>query len=73
MLTPEGSPSRRKSRSSHQHMLMLTNDQKALAAVIRGMPELAVTEEKLKANKMPTLALIGELDPLKAGVDEMGS
>lgn len=52
-------------------MLMLTNDQKALAAVIRGMPGLAVTEDQLKANKVPTLSLIGEIDPLKLGVDEL--
>jgi len=52
-------------------MLMLTNDQKALAAVIRGMSGLAVPEEKLKQNKVPTLSLIGEIDPLKAGVDEL--
>jgi pimeloyl-ACP methyl ester carboxylesterase len=52
-------------------MLMLTNDAKALAACIRGMRGLAVTEEKLRANKVPTLALIGELDPLKVGVDEL--
>jgi len=52
-------------------MLMLTNDQKALAAVIRGFTGFAVTEEKLKENKVPTLSLIGEIDPLKLGVDEM--
>ncbi|MBI3839174.1 MAG: alpha/beta hydrolase [Planctomycetia bacterium] len=52
-------------------MLMLTNDAKALAACIRGMRGLAVTEEKLRANKVPTLALIGEIDPLKVGVDEL--
>jgi pimeloyl-ACP methyl ester carboxylesterase len=52
-------------------MLMLTNDSKALAACIRGMTGLAVPEEKLRANKVPTLCLIGDKDPLKAGVDEM--
>jgi pimeloyl-ACP methyl ester carboxylesterase len=52
-------------------MLMLTNDQKALAAVIRGMTGLAVTKEQLEKNKVPTLSLIGEIDPLKAGVDEL--
>jgi len=52
-------------------MLMLTNDQKALGAVIRGMIEFAVTADTLRANKVPTLALIGEVDPLKAGVDEL--
>ena len=53
------------------NMLMLTNDQKALAACIRGMKGLAVPEEKLKANKVPVLAIIGDQDPLKAGVDDM--
>lgn len=52
-------------------MLMLTNDSKALACCIRGMKGLAVTEEKLRDNKVPTLALIGAQDPLKVGVDEM--
>jgi pimeloyl-ACP methyl ester carboxylesterase len=52
-------------------MLMLTNDQKALAACIRGMQGLAVTETQLRANKVPTLCLIGDQDPLKAGVDDM--
>ncbi len=52
-------------------MLMLTNDPKALAACIRGMKGLAVAEESLKANEVPTLAIIGEIDPLKTGVDEM--
>lgn len=54
-------------------MLMLTNDSKALAACIRGIKGLEVPEEKLKANKVPVLAIIGEKDPLKAGVDEMES
>ncbi len=54
-------------------MLTATNDQKALAACIRGIKGLAVSEEKLKANEVPVLAIIGDLDPLKAGVDEMQS
>jgi len=52
-------------------MLMITNDSKALAACIRGMKGLAVSEEQLRANKVPTLAIIGDKDPLKAGVDDM--
>jgi pimeloyl-ACP methyl ester carboxylesterase len=53
-------------------MVMLMNDPKALACVIRGMgPGLAITEEQLKANQVPTLALIGGSDPLKEGVDAM--
>jgi pimeloyl-ACP methyl ester carboxylesterase len=47
------------------------NDVKALAAAIRGMRELQVTDEQLKANKVPTLALVGDLDPLKQGVDAL--
>jgi pimeloyl-ACP methyl ester carboxylesterase len=47
------------------------NDQKALAAVVRSWKGLVVSDAKLKANKVPTLALIGELDPLKKGVDEL--
>jgi len=71
-LTPEGTPKPTDEQiAGINSMIMLTNDQKALAAVIRGMPEFAVTEENLKANKIPTLALIGALDPLKVGVDQM--
>lgn len=49
----------------------LVNDQKALAAVARTINELAVTEEQLRQNRVPTLALIGAKDPLKVTVDEM--
>jgi pimeloyl-ACP methyl ester carboxylesterase len=44
---------------------------KALAAVVRGWKALAVTDEQLKANKVPTLALIGADDPLKKSVDDL--
>lgn len=57
--------------SAINQMLMLTNDSKALAACIRGMKGLAVTEAQLRANKVPTLCLIGDQDPLKEGVDAM--
>jgi pimeloyl-ACP methyl ester carboxylesterase len=71
-LTPAGRPKPTAEQlSGINQMLMLTNDQKALAAVIRGMTGLAVTEDQLKNNKVPTLSLIGEIDPLKLGVDEL--
>jgi len=71
-LTPENRPKPTEEQlAGINQMLMLTNDQKALAAVIRGMPGLAVPEEKLKGNKVPTLSLIGGIDPLKRGVDEL--
>ena len=52
-------------------MVMAMNDPLALAACIRGMRMLTVTEAQLRANKVPALALIGADDPLKVGVDEM--
>jgi pimeloyl-ACP methyl ester carboxylesterase len=71
-LTPAGRP-----RPSPEQVeiinagLSKTNDQKALAAVVRGFQELAVPAEKLKTNQIPALALIGEFDPLKKGVDAL--
>jgi pimeloyl-ACP methyl ester carboxylesterase len=71
-LTPAGRPEPTEEQlKSFNQMLMLTNDPKALAACVRGMPGLNVTEAQLRANKVPVLALIGDLDPLKAGVDEL--
>jgi len=49
-------------------MFLASNDALALAAVARGhFPP--VMESRIRANKVPVLALIGEVDPLKAGVD----
>jgi pimeloyl-ACP methyl ester carboxylesterase len=71
-LTPADRPKPTEEQiSAVNQMLMLTNDSKALAACIRGMKGLAVTEEQLRANKVPTLCLIGDQDPLKVGVDAM--
>ena len=52
-------------------MVLAQNDPMALAAVIRGMANLGVEKASLEANSVPTLAVIGSLDPLKAGVDAM--
>jgi pimeloyl-ACP methyl ester carboxylesterase len=55
-------------------VLLARNDSKALAAVIRGGindKELVLSEEKIKGIKVPMLALIGEVDPLRPGVDEL--
>lgn len=71
-LTPAGEPEPTKEMiAGFNALLSATNDVIALAAVIRGMSELEVTAEQLKANKVPTLALIGEVDPLKTAVDAM--
>jgi pimeloyl-ACP methyl ester carboxylesterase len=48
------------------------NDQLALAALIRGSDNSRlVTDDHLRANKVPVLALIGEKDLQKANMDVM--
>ena len=65
-------PSREQLDSINQVLLdKLGNDAKALAACLRGIPGLAVTEEQLKANQVPALAIIGETDPLKTSVNNL--
>ncbi len=70
-LTPPGQqPPSAEQMAGINKMLLAVNDPLALAAVARsGMPH--VTEAQVKANKVPTLALVGSLDPLKAGVDHL--
>jgi pimeloyl-ACP methyl ester carboxylesterase len=71
-LTPAGRPKPTAEQiEAINAVLTKTNDQKALAAVVRGFKDLAVSSEKLEKNQVPTLALIGELDPLKQGVDAL--
>jgi len=72
LLNPEGNPepSEQQIRTLNG-LIMLTNDPKALAAVIRGASQWAVSEEALRANEIPTLSLIGEKDPMKDGVDAL--
>jgi pimeloyl-ACP methyl ester carboxylesterase len=55
-------------------MFLAQNDALALAAVARGMSQFtALSETKMRAEKVPMLALIGEVDPLKAGVDQLST
>ncbi|MBZ5606688.1 MAG: alpha/beta hydrolase [Acidobacteriia bacterium] len=70
-LTPPGQqPPPPEQMASINKMLLAINDPLALAAVVRaGLPQ--VSEAQVKANKVPTLALVGSLDPLKAGVDHL--
>jgi pimeloyl-ACP methyl ester carboxylesterase len=71
-LTPRGQPKATGDRiKSVNDMLLSLNDAKALAAVMRALKNLAVTEDQLKAVKVPTLAIVGEFDPLRDGVDEL--
>lgn len=52
-------------------MVLATNDPLALAAVIRGMDGLQVERAELAATEVPILAVIGEIDPLRATVDSL--
>lgn len=71
-LTPPGMPQLTDEQlKSRNQMIMLANDPKALAACIRGMLNLKVTREQLERNKVPVLAIVGDKDPLKKGVDAM--
>jgi len=47
------------------------NDEEALRAVGAGVPELAVTEDALRANTVPVLSIVGGNDTLKKGIDDM--
>jgi pimeloyl-ACP methyl ester carboxylesterase len=53
--------------------VLARNDPKALAAVVRGgiNKDLALSEEQIKGLKMPALALVGEKDPVREGVDRL--
>jgi pimeloyl-ACP methyl ester carboxylesterase len=44
---------------------------KAMAAMVRSWATLGVSRDKLEANKVPTLALIGTADPMKEGFEFM--
>jgi pimeloyl-ACP methyl ester carboxylesterase len=71
-LTPPGRPKLPPEQiEALNTILTLMNDTKALAAVMRGFKDLGVAADKLKTNKIPTLALIGADDTLKKGVDEL--
>ena len=71
-LSPEGAePPNEEALEMMNQIAMAQNDPLALAAAIRGMGDLTVAEEWLRKNPVPTLAIIGGLDPLKEGVDAM--
>lgn len=47
------------------------NDGKALGALLRSMPDLALTEDDLRAIPIPVCSIVADRDPLKTGVDKM--
>lgn len=72
LLNPVGRPKPTQQQlDAINFVVMASNDQKALAACVRGMADLSVTEAELRANKIPTLAIVGANDPLKLTVDDL--
>ncbi len=71
-LTPKGQPkpTEEQLRGANQ-MVTLFNDSKALAALLRGRKGGELTEAELKGIRVPVLAIVGEVDPLRDGVDAM--
>lgn len=47
------------------------NDPHALIGVIRGLPEILLTEEEVRGISVPVCSIVGTRDPLKPGVDAM--
>jgi pimeloyl-ACP methyl ester carboxylesterase len=71
-LTPKGFPKPGAREKSNLTIMTATiNDMKALAAAFRSLRDLAFTEDILRKNDVPLLALVGAFDPLKEDVDGM--
>jgi pimeloyl-ACP methyl ester carboxylesterase len=67
-LTPPGQPKPSKMELQLVNRTLIGNRSKALAAVVRSWKTLAVNKEKLKANKVPVLAMVGSDDPFKEAI-----
>ena len=48
-----------------------TRDWQAMDAVARSWKEITVSESKLRANRLPSLAVVGSEDPMAEGFDEL--
>ncbi len=69
--TPPGAPKPTDEQIDQTNKMFLANqDENALAKVALGHQQLTVTKEKLKANEVPVLLLVGGEDPLKASAEE---
>jgi len=47
------------------------NDQHALACMVQALPELALSEQELRAIELPVLSIVGERDPLVHSMRKM--
>ncbi|MBM3290671.1 MAG: alpha/beta fold hydrolase, partial [Candidatus Hydrogenedentes bacterium] len=70
-ISPPGKAPGRRGIFSVNFLLHQTNDMKALACVMRSIADLVVTEQELRACAVPTLSVVGTVDPLRTGVDRM--
>ena len=52
-------------------MLRTFSDVQALADVVRSWKELTVSDDALKANKLPVQGVVGDRDPLKTSLEEL--
>jgi pimeloyl-ACP methyl ester carboxylesterase len=71
IISPEGKPPGWFFSMTTGRLLARANNVKALACVARGFRGLEVNEEALKKNTVPTLSIVGTIDPLRVGVDNM--
>ena len=71
-LTPEGEEEPTEEEiAQYERARFAHQDPMALAAVLRSYEDFVVSESDLRQNQVPTIAIIGEKDPLKEGVDAM--
>lgn len=71
-LTPAGEPEPTQEYIDGVNaMLMMNNDPKALAAVARGFKDLTYDASDIENVRVPIMALIGEVDPLKVQIDAL--
>jgi pimeloyl-ACP methyl ester carboxylesterase len=71
-LTPPGRPKPTEDQLKFiNNMFLAFNDARALAALVRSRKGLELNEEDLSKIKVPILAIVGSLDPFKAGVDAL--
>ncbi len=70
-LSPDGEEPSEEEIAQYEKARFAHQDVKALAAVARSYTRFAVSESGLRQNQVPTIAIIGDRDPLKDSVDAM--
>jgi pimeloyl-ACP methyl ester carboxylesterase len=71
-MTPPGRPKPTADQlKTPNPMFNLTHDTAALACAVRGWKACELPEADLKANRVPALAVVGDQDAFKAGLDTL--